>query len=124
MKPSTYRDLEVWQIGMTLVERCYVATKAFPRSEEFGLTSQMRRAAISIPANVAEGACRKSSAVFRNHLTVALGSQAELETCTEIARRLGYLSEAARIELVDHCARVGRLLNGLHHSLRPVADDD
>jgi len=117
---STYRDLEAWQVGMALVERCYGATKTFPREEQFGLVSQIRRAAVSIPSNVAEGACRRSDAVFGNHICIALGSQAELETCVEIARRLGYLSDADCRELNDHCALAGRLLNGLHRSLKPL----
>jgi four helix bundle protein len=119
---KSYRELEVWQSGMKLVERWYVVTKTFPRHELFGLTSQIRRAAVSIPANVAEGACRRSEAVYRNHITVALGSQAELETYTEIARRLGYVPEATFAELTADCATVGRLLNGLYRSLKPRAD--
>jgi four helix bundle protein len=120
---TSYRDLEVWRTGMTLVERCYVATRTFPRDELFSLTSQIRRAAISIPANVAEGASRKSNAVFRNHVGIALGSQAEVETYAEIARRLGYLSDSTCAELSAHCATVGRLLNRLYRSLEPVSDE-
>ena len=93
--PQTYRDLETWQSAMTLVERCYAATKLFPLDERFGLTSQLRRAAVSIPSNVAEGACRRTTNAYINHVSIALGSHAELETCVEIAFRLSYLSASA-----------------------------
>src|SRR5213592_581666 len=68
---QTYRDLEVWQFGMTLVERCYNETKRFPVDERYGLTAQLRRAAVSIPANVAEGACRHTTSVYVNHVSIA-----------------------------------------------------
>jgi four helix bundle protein len=114
---KTYRELEAWQVSMTLVERCYAATRAFPLEERFGLTSQLRRAAISIPSNVAEGACRRTTNAFINHVSIALGSHAELETCVEIATRLGYLSESVRCELTKVSDSVGRLMNGLLHAL-------
>jgi len=114
---QTYRDLEVWQFGMTLVERCYTETKRFPVDERYGLTAQLRRAAISIPANVAEGACRHTTSVYINHVSIALGSHAELETCVEIACRLGYISVATKRALFDVSDSTGRLLNGLLRSL-------
>src|SRR4051794_27940976 len=104
---TTFRDLEAWQCAMSLVERCYAITKTFPPQEQFGIISQIRRAAVSIPANLAEGACRKSAAVFRHHVAIALGSQAELETCLEIARRLGYVSESAGLDVNNQCALTG-----------------
>ena len=112
-----YRDLETWQEAMLLVEECYKATASFPRSEQYGLTSQIRRAACSIPSNVAEGHSRKSTKVFANHVDIALGSHAEFETCLEIARRLGFVAEDDRRKLSGRCDSVGRLLNGLYHSL-------
>ena len=114
---GTYRDLELWQTAMTLVERCYRATKAFPVEERFGLTSQLRRAAISIPSNVAEGACRRTTNAFVNHVSIALGSHAEFETCVEIAFRLGYVSSQTKDELFRTSDSTGRLLNGLLHAL-------
>ena len=81
MSTETYRDLETWQVSMTLVERCYDTTRPFPRDERFGLTAQMRRAAVSIPSNVAEGACRRKTNVYLNHVSIALGAHGELETC-------------------------------------------
>jgi four helix bundle protein len=112
-----YRDLETWQQAMTLVEECYRVTAALPRSEQYGLTSQIRRAACSIPSNVAEGHSRKSTKVFANHVDIALGSHAEFETCLEIARRLGFIAEHDNGKLLERCNTVGRLLNGLIKSL-------
>lgn len=114
---NMYRELEVWQVGMTLVEKIYAATKSFPPDERFGLTSELRRAAVSIPSNVAEGACRKTTPTYINHVSIALGSHGELETCVEIALRLRYLSAKAKDELMIVADSTGRLLNGLLHSL-------
>ena len=103
---------------MDLVEDCYRVTKRFARDEQFGLSSQIRRAAVSIPSNLAEGSCRKSDLVYRNHVAIALGSHAELETCIEVARRLGY-STAEELRRADElCARTGQLLNRLFRSLK------
>jgi len=99
------------------VERCYAITRIFPSDERFGLASQIRRAAVSIPSNVAEGACRHTTSVYINHVSIALGSHGERETCVEIAFRLRYLSNAQKEKLVTECASVGRLLNGLLRSL-------
>ena len=89
----------------------------FPKSELYGLTSQMRRAAISIPSNVAEGRCRHSTKVYINHVDIALGSHGELETCVEVATRLGFLSSPERKKTLETSDSVGRLLNGLYRSL-------
>jgi len=113
----TYRDLEAWQAGMTLVEVSYRLTRGFPNDERFGLSSQLRRAAISVPSNVAEGACRRSTAAFANHVSIAIGSHAEVETCLEIARRLGYVSAVEMNQIMVPVDRAGQLLNGLHRSL-------
>ena len=102
---------------MTLVERCYAATKSFPLDERFGLTSELRRAAVSIPSNVADGACRRTTPVYINHVSIALGSHGELETCIEIAFRLGYLSASSKDDLMQVSDTTGRLLNGLLRSL-------
>jgi four helix bundle protein len=122
----TYRDLETWKQGMDLVEVCYRATVSFPKSEIYGLTGQIRRAACSIPSNVAEGHCRRSTKAYANHVAIALGSHGELETCTEIAARLGFLSEKDKQMLSTRCDSVGRLLNGLYSSLerKLLADSD
>src|SRR5215469_5627379 len=102
---------------MDFVERCYTVTAAFPKSELYGLTSQLRRAAVSIPTNIAEGQCRKKIAVYANHLNIALGSHGEVETCIEIASRLKFVSTEDKKRLMSHCDSAGRLLNGLYRSL-------
>jgi four helix bundle protein len=86
-----HRELPVWVASIELVEATYTLTSMFPRDEQFGLTSQMRRAAVSVPANIAEGAARKSTPELIQFLHIASGSLAELDTHLEIARRIGYL---------------------------------
>jgi four helix bundle protein len=114
----TYKDLETWQVAMDFVERIYRSTTSFPMSELYGLTTQLRRAAVSIPSNVAEGYCRKSlTKVYINHVSIALGSHGEIETCIEISWRLGFLSDEEKNALLALCDSVGRLLHGLHRSL-------
>ena len=102
---------------MTLVEECYRATVSFPPNELYGLTSQIRRAAISIPSNVAEGRCRHTTKVYANHVSIALGSLGELETCIELSTRLGLFKEKHATQLMVSTGSVGRLLTGLHQSL-------
>ena len=116
-QPFTYSDLDVWKRGMDLVEHCYRITASFPKSEQYGLTSQIRRAAISIPSNLAEGHCRRSTKAFSNHVSIALGSHAEVETCIEIAARLGMLQVCDKRSTLEKSDSVGRLLNGLHRAL-------
>jgi four helix bundle protein len=89
---KSYRDLEVWRKAMDLVVECYKATKKFPQSETFGLSSQLQRAGVSIPANIAEGRAREHTKEFLRHLSIANGSLAELETHVLIAERLEYLA--------------------------------
>jgi four helix bundle protein len=124
-KPFTYKDLDAWKLAMDLVERCYRISADFPREERYGLTSQLRRAAVSIPSNVAEGQCRRTTKVYANHVNIALGSHGELETCIELSSRLGFLSPTNRPELEDRCDAVGRLLSGLYRSLEEkIARED
>jgi four helix bundle protein len=121
--PFTFRDLVVWKQGMDLAEQCYKATAPFPKSELYGLTGQLRRAAVSIPSNVAEGHGRRSTKAYMNHVSIAIGSQAEFATCVEIAARLGFIEEATRKRIVALSDSVGRLLYGLHRALkRKLAD--
>jgi four helix bundle protein len=115
---SSYRDLEVWQLSMELAERVFVSTKQFPRDERFGLTSQVRRSAASVPANLAEGQARAGRKEFLYSISVARGSLAETETHLELARRLGYLSQEVAEDLWDRSQRVGKMLLGLQRSLR------
>jgi four helix bundle protein len=118
MQGRSYRDLELWQKAMDLVVECYGATKKFPEREVYGLISQIQRAAVSIPANVAEGQGRQHRPEFIQHLSIAYGSLAELETHIQIARRLNYLKDDEERRLLQRTGEVGRLLNGLLRFLR------
>ncbi len=115
---KSYRDLETWQKAMDLVQAIYAETKSFPKEETYGLSSQMRRSAVSIPSNIAEGQGRDSTKEFLHHLSIAYGSLCELETQMLIACRLGYFSRQIYDHLFDSSSRVGRLINGLSNSLR------
>jgi four helix bundle protein len=108
-----YRDLVVWQKAMELVTDVYRATSEFPKHELYGLTSQIRRAAVSVPSNLAEGHGRTSRREFHQFISQARGSLVEVETQLEIARNLNYLSRELASELQAKAARVGRMLNGL-----------
>jgi four helix bundle protein len=114
-----YRDLVAWQKAMDLVEGIYVATAEFPREERYGLTSQIRRAAVSVPSNIAEGQGRRTSDdEFVRFLQIALGSLAELQTQLELAARLRFLDKERVIALRSSSDEVGRLLSGLVKSKR------
>ena len=114
---KSYRDLEVWQKAMDLVVACYQITKKFPKNEVYGLINQLQRAAVSIPANIAEGRERQHSKEFIQHLSIAYGSLAELETHIQIAERLTYIDMNQLKKLLDKTAEIGRMLNGLRRSL-------
>jgi four helix bundle protein len=117
MKVKHYQELIVWQKAMNLAEEVYKISRNFPREEIYGLTSQLRRAAISIPSNVAEGQGRRTTADFLRHLSIAYGSLLELETQVLIAARLSYLTKEKCQDIMKLAAEVGRLLNGLMSSL-------
>jgi four helix bundle protein len=106
---------------MALVSAIYKATATFPRDELFGLTSQLRRAAVSIPSNIAEGQSRYSRPEFRHFLRTAKGSLAELETQLLIAKDLGYLDESTCLKLLDSVAELGRIVSGLITSIEDQA---
>jgi four helix bundle protein len=113
----SYRDLRVWQQGTNLVESIYVITQSFPKQEIYGLTSQMRRAALSTPANIAEGHSREHTKEFRNFLSVAQGSISELETELDIATRLGYLAAEQFNRLMAQVAGLAKQVRGLREAL-------
>ena len=115
---QSFRNLRVWQASMTLVEDIYRVTGTFPRDERFGLTAQLRRAAVSIPSNIGEGKRRRRERVYLQHLEIALGSQAEVDVQLEIARRVGFLTTADYRPLAEQVNEVGRMLNGLISSIR------
>ena len=113
-----YRDLIVWQKAIDLVESVYKITACFPREELYGLTIQVRRAAISIPSNIAEGHGRASTRDFLNFLSIAHGSLKEVETQVIIAERLKYINQHIRDTLFERSIEVGRLISGLSKSLK------
>jgi four helix bundle protein len=113
-----YRDLVVWQRAMDLTEMVYGMSRSFPKEEIFGLTAQLRRAAVSVPANIAEGQGRHTTRDFIQFLSIASGSLKELETHVLIAQRLGYIIDDAASQAIALAAEVGRLKSGLVRSLR------
>jgi len=113
----SHRDLVVWQEAMELAELCYKRTSGFPSHERYGLMSQIRRAVVSIASNFAEGHGRRTLPSYLNHLSIGLGSQAELETQIELSHRLAYLNDAEASEVLELAGRVGRRLHALMRSL-------
>jgi four helix bundle protein len=113
-----YRDLVVWQKAMELVTAVYRVTRDWPHEEQYGLTSQVRRAAVAIPSNVAEGHCRSGRREFAHHVSIAYGSLCELETQLLIAEDLDYGDAEATESLMDRIAEVRRLASGLLRSLQ------
>lgn len=120
MTVKQYSDLIAWQKAMDLVEGVYQITNGFPKSEVYGLTSQLRRAAVSIPSNIAEGQSR-GSREFVHYLEIAHGSLSETETQIEIARRLGYVDKDRLAGFIQQAAEVGRLIHGLSRSIEKLA---
>ena len=120
MEIRSFRDLLVWQKAMTLVEDVYTLTEEFPRSEQFGLSIQLRRAAVSIPSNIAEGHARRTG-YFLNHLNMAVGSQAELQTQLELACRLRFVERSQVEPLLVAGAEIAKMLHGLSASLLGAA---
>jgi len=108
-----FRDLLVWQRAKRLVKEVYRQTANVPRHELYGLASQLRRAAVSVPSNIAEGACRNSPGEFRQFIGTARGSLAELETQIEIAQDLGYFTEEVTNTLLTEVDEISRMLVGL-----------
>jgi four helix bundle protein len=117
MKLQSYRDLIAWKKGVELALSIYRVTQQLPRDEIYGLTSQLRRGAVSIPSNIAEGQGRASSGEFKQFLGHAYGSLCEVETQLLIAHRLGYLSENEFAALCEASAELGRIINGLIRSI-------
>lgn len=117
-----YRDLEVWQVSMTLVELIFDLTRRLPDEQRFGLISQMQRAAVSIPSNIAEGHAKRSGKDYQRHLRIAAGSTAELETQIELCVRLKFL-EREQVRNAWTCSqRVAKMLSRLIQSLSKPAD--
>jgi four helix bundle protein len=117
---KSYRDLEVWQKAMQLVEDVYKATQAFPREEQFALTNQMRRAAVAVPSNIAEGHGRTGPKEYLHFLSIAHGSVMELETQVLIAQRLGYLEPEKSDCMLQGAGSVSMMLRALISKLQVV----
>jgi four helix bundle protein len=115
---SSYRDLLVWQQAMALAAACYRKTKPFPQTEAFGLTSQIRRAAASIPANIAEGNGRENTGSYIHALRISQGSLKELETHIILAQTVELMTLQDREELLEACESIGKLLRALIRSLQ------
>jgi four helix bundle protein len=118
---QSYRDLIVWKKAMSLVLAVYHSTQAFPKVETYGLVSQLRRAAVSIPSNIAEGQARLTTVEFKQSLGHARGSLMEVETYILLGQELGYLERDQSESLLASAAEVGRILNGLLNSLGRAA---
>lgn len=114
---ESYRDLIVWQKSMDLVVFIYAVTEKYPKHEIYGLTSQTRRSAVSVPSNIAEGRLRGSRKDFRQFLIIAFASGAELETQLEIGRRLKYLNQVEFNQAVGMLTEIMKMLNKLIHTL-------
>jgi four helix bundle protein len=117
IKPKSYKDLLVWQRGMSLVKMVYEITTAFPMDERFGLVSQMRRAAVSVPSNIAEGQSRKTTGEFVQFISNAEGSLAELETQTMISVDLRFASPDTAKPIIYAIEELQKMLNGLRQKL-------
>ena len=116
-KISSYQQLEIWQKSMILVTTIYQITSAFPKTEIFGLTSQMRRAAVSIPSNIAEGWGRKLTKEFIQYLRIARGSLLELETHLMISQNLGYIENQISNKLLLSTLEINKMINSMISSL-------
>ena len=122
MPIESYRDLRVWQEAMDLAEAGYCFTANFPRDELYGMTSQIRRASTSIPANIAEGYGRNSKGAYAQFLRVAQGSLKELETHVLLAERLGLASGETAKPLLSSCDALGRMLRSLIRSIEQIGE--
>src|SRR5690606_38920808 len=113
MGSVSHQDLEVWEKAIVLVSDIYRITKSFPKEEVYGLTSQIRRSAISLPSNIAEGAARQSNKEFIQFLYIASGSCAELDTQLIVAMNIGYLSKNEYNDIIKNVEEIGKMINGL-----------
>ncbi len=119
---AAFTELKVWQLSMSLAESTYALTAGFPREELYGLTSQMRRASVSIPSNIAEGYGREQRGYIINFLRIALGSCRELETQLKLAVRLKFCNEENSSTARAQCDEIGKMLRGLIRSVEADTD--
>lgn len=114
---KTHKDLTVWQKSIDFVTLIYEITSKFPPEEKFGLSNQLRRASVSVPSNISEGAARKGKTEFKQYLYIALGSASEIETQLMIAKNLNFISNDLYIKLNDEIVEIRKMLNGLIKSI-------
>jgi four helix bundle protein len=117
MTIESYKDLEVWQVAMRLAEACYTLTARFPKDETYGMSAQIRRASVSIPANIAEGYGRELTGSFVQFLRIAQGSTRELETLLILAEKVQLAEQQPLAPLQENCERVSKMLRALIRSL-------
>jgi four helix bundle protein len=115
---KSYRDLIVWQKSIELVKNVYVSTQLFPKEEQYGLTNQMRRSAVSVPSNIAEGYGRNATGDYKRFLQIAVGSLYELQTQIEIAFQLKYLDENNFRSIIALCTEVDKMLYALIQKIK------
>jgi four helix bundle protein len=115
---KSYKDLDVWKKGIAFAKRAYQITRNFPKEETYGLVSQIRRSAVSIPSNIAEGRSRQHKNEFVQFLYIALGSCAECETQIVVAFELEYLKVEIKKELLEELSQIGKMIRGLVNSLK------
>ncbi len=120
---NSYRDLQVWQKAMDIAVRCYDLTRDFPKSEVYGMASQIRRASVAIAANIAEGYGRDSTGSFVNFLKIAQGSLKELETHFLLCARVGLAPEEQIAPVLQQCDELGRMLRAFIRSIRRSAEE-
>jgi four helix bundle protein len=118
MTVSSYRDLDVWKKGMLLADAVYRLTDGFPKFEVYGISSQLQRAAVSVPANIAEGHALDTTKGFLRHISITRGSLAEVETLLTLAERRGCCLSTTVQEIMQRCDKVSRMLSGLQRSLK------
>lgn len=118
MAVQSYKDLRIWQLGMDMTESCYILTKSFPKEETYGLVSQIRRAATSIAANIAEGHGRETTGAFIQFLRIAQGSLKELETHLLISLRLGFADEIRCKAILANADELGRMVRAMTRNLQ------
>jgi four helix bundle protein len=123
MSINSYQDLKVWQLSMDLAEQIYCLSESFPKHEVYQLSSQMQRAAVSIPSNIAEGHARESTKEFLRYLSIALGSLAELETQVILAQRRAYIKKEELLSTLSKTNETGKMLRGLQRSLKAKLRD-
>ena len=119
---TNFRDLKVWQSAMQLAQAIYSLTAGFPKSEVYGLSSQIRRAAVSVPSNIAEGHARDSTREYLRFISIAMGSLAELETQLLLSEKLSYLRPTGLQDLLAQADEIGRMLRGLQKTLKKKLD--